>query len=473
MRPHLIPSQRQFNTSARQWAWTVVVLAIGLCAGLAWLHFQERRTFDHALAQLDEVRQARLKLSHGFFDITMAAPHSPFVRSEGLARADSGLAALEVAGREMAPGDPELPRFDAALHEFQARLADMQRPGSPDSVASPALRAAFHALDEASDRLNESRRAVMARESARLDLFILLAFGGGVVLLAGGGVSLRMAGRRQKASEEQRDRTEQALRDSEAQFRALTDAMPQIIWVADRMGLPVYLNQRARDLAGDAPEKTWMEAVHPDDQAALLEAWTSAVANVVPYQGQLRLRRPGSAAYRWHLARGIPMAGGAGGETRWYCTATDIHHQKTTEGALRNSEERYRRLVEFLPDAVFINAEGKVTFCNPAFAQLMGASSEQELLGRDPFDLFHPRLPRPDPPAHRSHGPDGRTRAGSRAAARAARRPGRARPRGGHADPGERADGASRRAARPDRSAAQRRDAPPHHGAHRGRGRDD
>jgi len=57
---------------------------------------------------------------------------------------------------------------------------------------------------------------------------------------------------------------------------------------------------------------------------------------------------------------------------------------------LRESEERYRRLVDVLPNAVFLAAGGRVTFCNPALLALVGAADPAEVLGRPPFDLFHP-----------------------------------------------------------------------------------
>jgi PAS domain S-box-containing protein len=60
------------------------------------------------------------------------------------------------------------------------------------------------------------------------------------------------------------------------------------------------------------------------------------------------------------------------------------------EAALRQSEERYRRLVEMSPDAVFVNRGNRIEFVNPAGLQLFGAASEKQLLGRSPFEIFEP-----------------------------------------------------------------------------------
>ncbi len=60
------------------------------------------------------------------------------------------------------------------------------------------------------------------------------------------------------------------------------------------------------------------------------------------------------------------------------------------ERALRESEERFRRLVEVLPVAVLINGGGRILYCNPAFVRLIGAKGPEELLGRSALDVVHP-----------------------------------------------------------------------------------
>ena len=49
---------------------------------------------------------------------------------------------------------------------------------------------------------------------------------------------------------------------------------------------------------------------------------------------------------------------------------------------LRHSEERYRRLVEFSPDAILVHCDGNIVFANTASARLLGAAFPQELYGR-------------------------------------------------------------------------------------------
>ncbi|HSB20322.1 MAG TPA: diguanylate cyclase [Anaeromyxobacteraceae bacterium] len=68
----------------------------------------------------------------------------------------------------------------------------------------------------------------------------------------------------------------------------------------------------------------------------------------------------------------------------------DVTARKRAEDALREGEERYRQLVELVPDGIAVHCDGKLVFVNGAGARLFGAATSEELLGRPIFDLVHP-----------------------------------------------------------------------------------
>jgi PAS domain S-box-containing protein len=102
---------------------------------------------------------------------------------------------------------------------------------------------------------------------------------------------------------------ERALRDSDARFRRLAGAMPQVVWISGPHGGVEYFNDRWYEYTGLAAEaslgEAWAGALHPEDTGALAR-WNQAVREGRPFEGEYRLRgRDGS--HRWHLARGVPV----------------------------------------------------------------------------------------------------------------------------------------------------------------------
>src|SRR5450755_774768 len=69
----------------------------------------------------------------------------------------------------------------------------------------------------------------------------------------------------------------------------------------------------------------------------------------------------------------------------------DLQKRDKTEHALRESEERYRRLVELSPNAIAVHHRGKIVYINSAGARLLGASSARELIGRSVIEFVEPK----------------------------------------------------------------------------------
>ena len=129
----------------------------------------------------------------------------------------------------------------------------------------------------------------------------------------------------------ERKRAEEVLHASEQRFRALAEAMPQIVWSTNATGALEYVNPFALRYAGMRPEEMggwkWASVVHPDDLAAMEGGWRQALASGENAQAEFRLRRA-DGEWRWHITRAVPLHNEKGEVIQWIGTATDIHDQK-------------------------------------------------------------------------------------------------------------------------------------------------
>jgi len=138
-----------------------------------------------------------------------------------------------------------------------------------------------------------------------------------------------------------RRRAETALADSEARFRTLAEAVPQIVWTADAAGRLDWHSPRWAEYtglpAGNGQDGglDWRPAIHPDDLAQTTQAWTEAVETETRYEVEHRIHGA-DGTWRWFLSRAVPLRDGPHGPVlRWFGTATDIHDRRMLEEELR------------------------------------------------------------------------------------------------------------------------------------------
>ena len=141
----------------------------------------------------------------------------------------------------------------------------------------------------------------------------------------------------------ERERSAVALRQSEAKFRIITDAMPQMVWSTLPDGYHDYYNEQWYSYTGVPRGSThgdgWNDIFHPADRERAWAVWRDCLATGKIYEIQYRLRHH-SGGYRWVLGRALPVHADDGSIVRWMGTCTDIDDQKHAEDELRRLSVR-------------------------------------------------------------------------------------------------------------------------------------
>jgi len=142
---------------------------------------------------------------------------------------------------------------------------------------------------------------------------------------------------------------EQALRESESRFRALSDAAPALVLVCGADGAPSWVNQRWREFTGcdaaQALSEPWTARVHADDVAACAAALRAAREPGQGFSVEYRLRRA-DGRWGWIAETGVPRLAPDGRPDGWIRYGWDITSRKAAEAALiaaRDDAERANR----------------------------------------------------------------------------------------------------------------------------------
>lgn len=131
-----------------------------------------------------------------------------------------------------------------------------------------------------------------------------------------------------------RRRDEQAARErSEWQLRLVLEGIPQLVWSAERGAQWRWMGPQWTEVTGRDPAASlgrgWLEAIHPDDAAAVEEAWRLADARGI-FEVDCRIWHQHDGAYRWYQGRALPIVPDHG-ERSWVGTFTDVEDLRALE----------------------------------------------------------------------------------------------------------------------------------------------
>lgn len=269
---------------------------------------------------------------------------------------------------------------DAMLEQYGASREQMLGMTTADFFA--------HDLEQAYDALGQmfdAGRLRVETHERRMDGTELIIEGDYVCFYDGHGRITGLFGVQRDVT--QRSRAEQALRRSEARYRALFEQAHDAIIIVGLDGNCLEANQRAADLFG------YSVAEMPNVPLRQVSADYGDSLNVL---GRL-LNGEAVPTYtrRFHKKNGEPLTAevnvelvrDADGQPLYVQSVIrDISQRQQLEKSLRESEARYRSVVEVLSEGIVLQGiDGEIIACNSAAERILGLKKEQ-MMGRTSLD---------------------------------------------------------------------------------------
>lgn len=201
---------------------------------------------------------------------------------------------------------------------------------------------------------------------------------------------LLFIGLREWASSELEKRLNAEIKLSEERLRQMAQVAPAGIFRTDADGNCIYVNDVCAELAGLEAKQCygqgWMQTLHPEDHERVAREWLNACALNLPYRIEHRFLHP-DGHLTWVLGCAVPERNEAGEVTGYVGSIIDITQRKEAEQALRESEERFRKVFASSPVMVWITRKRDQRFLdvNVTFLETAGWRRE-DILGRTASD---------------------------------------------------------------------------------------
>ncbi|MFP3123651.1 EAL domain-containing protein [Ectobacillus funiculus] len=181
--------------------------------------------------------------------------------------------------------------------------------------------------------------------------------------------------------------------ENEVKYRLIVENVFDLIVVLDTTGKVTYVTPSCEQIIGYLPHEcegeSSFEFIAKDDISKAQEKLHTILNAKKSEQAEIHLKHK-----EGHVVlvdgKGVPVVGGDGEVEQVVVLARDITERKQTERQLIESEERYRKLVEFSPEAILIHIDGEILYVNQAGIRLAGAHHLDEVISSNIFEFIIP-----------------------------------------------------------------------------------
>lgn len=187
-----------------------------------------------------------------------------------------------------------------------------------------------------------------------------------------------------RANYEELHKREQALRESEEKYRLLTETSTDVIYLMDKTGIITHISPQITRYGysqEDVISHNFTEFIEKDDlpraMADMAKTLATGQSTVIPVKMHDK-----AGNIIWMEDNGAAVRDASGAITGISGILRDITERKVIEEALRESEEKFRALVENALEGIFIvNFTGKLLFANPAAARIVDIDDVRSVVG--------------------------------------------------------------------------------------------
>ncbi len=178
----------------------------------------------------------------------------------------------------------------------------------------------------------------------------------------------------------ERKRADDALRERDVRFNKLCSQVPGMIYQfmrrPDGSYCAPFTTEAIRDVFGCSPDDVredfapFARVILPEDLAQVIASIEYSAEHMSPWECEYRVSIPGQPV-RWMFGQSTPEKL-ADGSILWHGFITDTTQRKRTEGALRESEEKYRRIAENVADVVWTaDLNFRMTYVSPSVERMV------------------------------------------------------------------------------------------------------
>ena len=180
--------------------------------------------------------------------------------------------------------------------------------------------------------------------------------------------------------------------EAELRFRRVVERLPAIVYLetadpnGDLPGSMLYVSPQVREILGFAPEEwvndptAWVQHFHPDDRARVRQIYDAVSDGQGTFTAQYRMFTK-EGAIRWFHDDALLIRDEQGNPMFWQGIMYDITDQRAGDALVRETEDRYRTLVEQLPAIVYsedVTGDGlQVVYINSRVKELLGIEPEE------------------------------------------------------------------------------------------------